>query len=236
MRSAVWVGDWKITQPWGPTTLSVEPLYATPLGEIHWHCGIDVGMPSGTPLSAARAGIVSRTGYGLLGIKSGVETHYYVHIARAVVGQGSAVATGQLIAYSGNKLPQGGYSTGAHLHFERNRAGLNLPPGLDPLPLLQGLYSSGQGVIDDMFNETDRAQLSIIHAALTGSDPSVLTPSIQNRLAALQTAIGALTMAVAALKPSSGTADLQPALDAIAAIRQAVAEMRAVLDKIDRGE
>lgn len=177
MRSPLWAGDWPVTQPWGPTSLQVEPLYGT----IHWHCGVDVGMPTGTAIFAAQAGIVSKTGFGVLGIQAGGECHYYIHIDRAVVGLWSAVATGQLIAYSGARVPAGGYLTGPHLHFERNPQALNSPPGLDPMPVLTGRYgpgSAGQG--DDMTAE-ESALLKlvatrvdqIIQLIVNGSDAAV---------------------------------------------------------------
>lgn len=84
------------------------------------HAGVDIAVPTGTPVRAAAAGIVTysgaKGGYGLLvTIDHGhsVETRYG-HNSRLVVRVGQRVSRGQVIAYSGNT----GRSTGPHLHFE----------------------------------------------------------------------------------------------------------------------
>ena len=150
LRSIVWDGDKRVTQPYGPTSLTVEPIYDLPLGPVHWHCGIDIGdMPVGTPLRAARAGVVSRIGYGLLGIRVSTQTDFYVHIDRATVQLGQAVVAGQLVAYSGNKVPQGGYITGPHLHFEVQVGALNVPAtSKDPVPVLTAAFSGSSGSLE----------------------------------------------------------------------------------------
>lgn len=84
------------------------------------HEGIDWGIPTGTSIKAAAAGVVSSsgwgTGYGLLVIidhGNGVKT-YYAHNSKLLVSKGDRVSQGQVISYSGNT----GRSTGPHLHFE----------------------------------------------------------------------------------------------------------------------
>jgi murein DD-endopeptidase MepM/ murein hydrolase activator NlpD len=84
------------------------------------HEGIDVGIPSGTPLVAAASGIVIHAGwmggYGNLVVidhGNGLSTAYG-HNTSVAVSAGQAVSQGQLISYSGNT----GNSTGPHLHFE----------------------------------------------------------------------------------------------------------------------
>jgi murein DD-endopeptidase MepM/ murein hydrolase activator NlpD len=94
------------------------------------HPGVDVAVPSGTDVRAAGAGSVVEVGnnaeYGIylrLAHADGYET-LYGHLSRALVEQGATVATGAVIALSGNT----GRSTGPHLHFEVRRRGANVDP------------------------------------------------------------------------------------------------------------
>lgn len=99
------------------------------------HEGVDIAVPTGTPVRAAAPGRVVFAGWGggygyLISIDhgSGVVTRY-AHNSRLVVRVGQRVARGQIVAYSGNT----GNSTGPHVHFEiryRGRA-------VDPLPYLR---------------------------------------------------------------------------------------------------
>lgn len=148
MRSVVWAGDPAETQPFGRTTLSVEPWWSAK--GCHWHCGVDIGLVKGSRLQAARAGKVACVGYGLLAIQVGSELDWYVHIDRAVVRDGQVVTQNQLVAYSGDKVPSGGSLTGPHLHFEIQRgtfhvlasgalAPINVPEtSIDPTQVLSG--------------------------------------------------------------------------------------------------
>jgi murein DD-endopeptidase MepM/ murein hydrolase activator NlpD len=84
------------------------------------HEGVDIAVSSGTPVVAAKAGVVIVAGwmggYGNLVVVDhggGVATAYG-HNTSVTVGVGQQVAQGQLIAYSGNT----GHSTGPHVHFE----------------------------------------------------------------------------------------------------------------------
>ncbi|MEO6173308.1 MAG: M23 family metallopeptidase [Arenimonas sp.] len=93
---------------------------------------VDFSMPVGTPVLAARGGIVMQTSgdfdrAGLNREKYATRANIvrivhddgtmavYAHLKQGgvMVREGQRVATGQLIAYSGNT----GYSTGPHLHF-----------------------------------------------------------------------------------------------------------------------
>ncbi|MDA0378324.1 MAG: M23 family metallopeptidase [Bacteroidetes bacterium] len=93
---------------------------------------LDWDMPEGTPIRAARSGIVIEVqeGYTEGGIDPALRSRanfikirhsdgtigHYVHLRHlgVEVDLGDRVFTGQLIGYSGNT----GFSTGPHLHFE----------------------------------------------------------------------------------------------------------------------
>ena len=193
--SPVWGGgSYKITQQYGPTTLTVEPLR----NGQHWHCGIDVGLNLYTKLFAARGGYVRYVGYGLLAIASQAQCDWYVHIDRSQVTYGTLIVPGQLVAYSGNKVPGGGSSTGPHLHFETQNVGaartgyydangrLVMPQGalnnpytsLDPVSVLSGTFSGGSGTIGDVDMQIDSDQfyrlLQAVYGVQMAADGSVL--------------------------------------------------------------
>jgi murein DD-endopeptidase MepM/ murein hydrolase activator NlpD len=109
----------------------------------HRHEGQDVPAACGTPLVAARGGVVrwtavhERAGNYVVIAGDGTGMDYaYMHLqAPALVGRGARVATGQLIGAVGDT----GVASGCHLHFE-----LWTAPGwheggspIDPLPHLQ---------------------------------------------------------------------------------------------------
>ena len=85
------------------------------------HTGIDLAAPQGTPIYAAKGGVVeiagwSRAGYGYyvkINHGGGVET-LYGHMSRIAVRTGQRVKQGSLIGYVGRT----GFATGPHLHFE----------------------------------------------------------------------------------------------------------------------
>ena len=84
------------------------------------HSGLDIGVPTGTPIKAAAGGTVTFSGYqgtyGYLVVIShgnGVQT-YYAHNSSLAVKAGQEVSQGQVISYSGST----GRSTGPHLHLE----------------------------------------------------------------------------------------------------------------------
>jgi murein DD-endopeptidase MepM/ murein hydrolase activator NlpD len=84
------------------------------------HQGIDIGVPVGTPIHAAKSGTVifvgSMSGYGNVVIidHGGGFSTLYAHQSRTASSKGQQVSQGQVIGYSGNT----GHSTGPHLHFE----------------------------------------------------------------------------------------------------------------------
>ena len=94
------------------------------------HQGLDIAVPTGTPVRAAAAGTVTYAGtvggYGKLVIidhGNRVETRY-AHNSRIVVRVGQRVKRGEIVAYSGNT----GNSTGPHLHFEIRLRGTAVDP------------------------------------------------------------------------------------------------------------
>ncbi|ACL69852.1 peptidoglycan DD-metalloendopeptidase family protein [Halothermothrix orenii] len=88
--------------------------------EKHFHTGIDIAVPIGSPVYAAEEGIVIysgwKNGYGNLVIIKHRDNKltYYAHNLRLLVKKGERVKQGRIIALSGNS----GDSTGPHLHFE----------------------------------------------------------------------------------------------------------------------
>jgi murein DD-endopeptidase MepM/ murein hydrolase activator NlpD len=96
--------------------------FAAKFGGGRGHQGQDVFAACGTPMVAARGGVVkfkqyhSRAGYYLVidGERTGVD-YAYMHLrSAALVEKGQRVRTGQLIGYVGDT----GDASGCHLHFE----------------------------------------------------------------------------------------------------------------------
>jgi murein DD-endopeptidase MepM/ murein hydrolase activator NlpD len=127
-----------ITQGFGPSNFFFEAAYA---GFAHFHTGIDLAVPLGTPVFAAADGIVVAAqtmkdssgdvvGYGsyvILQHMTGLQT-LYGHMLSYVVKPGDVVTRGQLIGLVGST----GNSTGPHTHFEVRID--NAP--VDPMQLL----------------------------------------------------------------------------------------------------
>jgi hypothetical protein len=91
------------------------------------HRGIDLATPSGTPITAASEGKVSRIGNDPNGYGSYVDIKHldgtssrYAHLRSILVTSRQQVKAGQVIGKSGGgaKDPGRGNSRGAHLHFE----------------------------------------------------------------------------------------------------------------------
>ncbi|MEO6797398.1 MAG: peptidoglycan DD-metalloendopeptidase family protein [Candidatus Dormibacter sp.] len=113
-----------ISQGFGPTPYAFEAAYA---GFPHFHTGVDLAVPLGTPVFAAADGVVvlarSMTdasgilvGYGnyvVLQHDTGLKT-LYGHLLLIGVREGDVVKRGQLIGLVGST----GNSTGPHTHFE----------------------------------------------------------------------------------------------------------------------
>jgi murein DD-endopeptidase MepM/ murein hydrolase activator NlpD len=122
----------QISQGFGPSTFWFEPAY----GQYpHFHTGIDLVEPFGSPVYAADDGVValvgsSSTGYGnyvVIAHTGGLDT-LYGHLSTALVKVGQAVTQGEPVGLEGSS----GNSTGAHVHFELR---INQTP-VDPRPYL----------------------------------------------------------------------------------------------------
>ena len=94
------------------------------------HPGIDIGVPTGTPIHAAAAGTVIycgwEEGYGNLVVidhHNGLATAYG-HQSRIASSCGQNVAQGEVIGYSGCT----GFCTGPHVHFEVRVNGTPVDP------------------------------------------------------------------------------------------------------------
>ena len=124
----------QISQPFGPSSFWFEPPYGS---YPHFHTGIDLVEPFGSPVYAADDGIValvgsSSSGYGnyvVIAHSGGLNT-LYGHLSTALVKVGQSVTQGTPVGLEGST----GNSTGAHLHFELriNQSPVNPAPYLPP--------------------------------------------------------------------------------------------------------
>jgi murein DD-endopeptidase MepM/ murein hydrolase activator NlpD len=129
----------QISQGFGPSKLVLEPPFG---GYPHFHTGIDLVEPFGSPVLAADDGVValvgaSSSGYGryvVIAHSGGLDT-LYGHLSTALVKVGQQVVQGQTIGLEGST----GNSTGPHLHFELR---IKQQP-IDPTPYLPPGAPSG---------------------------------------------------------------------------------------------
>jgi murein DD-endopeptidase MepM/ murein hydrolase activator NlpD len=115
----VWPEGGPITQDFGCSPYPFEP-WDPNCPSRHFHTGIDIGAPWGTPIVAADTGIAYTyySGYGfgnhIIIVHGNGWVSVYGHMASFAVGNGQGVGRGQTIGYEGST----GNSTGPHLHFE----------------------------------------------------------------------------------------------------------------------
>jgi len=131
-----WPIDGVITQGFGCTSYPFEP-YDPTCPSLHFHSGIDIATDYGTPVHAADGGIVHNFtmgcswGGGLCGygryvviVHAGGFTTLYGHLSSWAVGDGTQVDKDTVIGYEGST----GNSTGPHVHFEIDLAGMPVDP------------------------------------------------------------------------------------------------------------
>jgi murein DD-endopeptidase MepM/ murein hydrolase activator NlpD len=124
------------SQPFGCTSFELEPVEPSCPGG-HFHSGIDLAAPDGTPVRTPGEGVARVGSGGPCGIHvlvqhgGGFET-LYCHLSDAAVADGQPVAAGQRIGSVGAT----GAATGPHLHFEIHRNGRPVDPAtwLSQLP------------------------------------------------------------------------------------------------------
>jgi murein DD-endopeptidase MepM/ murein hydrolase activator NlpD len=120
------------------------PSYGKP------HGGVDYAVSTGTPVLAAKSGVVQSTGYDADGFGNYVKilhndgyTSYYGHLSSKNKSAG-AVNAGEVIGISGNS----GASTGPHLHFEVRNGGTSV----DPISYLSNASSLEPGSVGNMYS------------------------------------------------------------------------------------
>jgi murein DD-endopeptidase MepM/ murein hydrolase activator NlpD len=107
----IWPVSGPITSPYGPRYIN---------GQYEFHPGIDIAVPTGTPIRAAASGTVTIAGpeggygnYTCIDHGGGLST-CYGHQESFAVSVGQHVGQGQTIGYTDCT----GYCFGPHLHFE----------------------------------------------------------------------------------------------------------------------
>jgi murein DD-endopeptidase MepM/ murein hydrolase activator NlpD len=124
-------GGW-ISQGFGPTSLTLEPAGCFE-GKCypHFHDGIDIAAPLGTPVRAIAAGrvtIAGRMGDGAVVVEiehsSGVFSRYGHLQADLAIRAGQSVSAGDPLGSIGMT----GNTTGPHLHFEIYASGEPVDP------------------------------------------------------------------------------------------------------------
>lgn len=141
-------GKYFITSPFG-TRPSPAP------GASKNHQGIDISVPVGTSVLAAKSGKITKNEYSSargnyieVDHGNGLIT-IYEHLSKAVGMIGDTVKEGQEIAKSGNS----GISTGPHLHFEiRNK-------GNAVNPMMVNIDAGESERMDSVFKSSEPANL-----------------------------------------------------------------------------
>ena len=121
---SIWPVQGPITSPYGART---DPFNE---GTGEFHTGVDIGVPSGTPVHATVAGTVLFAGwnniYGnqvIVSAGGGLDT-MYGHNEQLLVHAGQQVNKGEVVALSGST----GWSTGPHVHYEVDQNGQPVSP------------------------------------------------------------------------------------------------------------
>jgi murein DD-endopeptidase MepM/ murein hydrolase activator NlpD len=119
----MWPVSGPITDPFG---MRMHPVFH----RMIMHNGIDIGVPTGTPVAAAAAGTVIVASYqGNCGNMVAIDHHgglstLYCHLSQMFVGVGQEVQRGQAIGAAGAT----GDATGPHVHFQVMQNGHPVDP------------------------------------------------------------------------------------------------------------
>lgn len=122
-----------LSQGFGCTSLDIEP-WSDACPTHHFHSGVDLGAPTGTPVYAAAPGEAAvglmPDGYGLFVVvrRDTALSTLYAHLSQVQVVSGDLVTAGEVLGEVGST----GRSSGPHLHFEVQVAG----HPIDPIPML----------------------------------------------------------------------------------------------------
>ncbi len=139
--AVVWPLDGPITQRFGPTNSELQPrLWYRGRWYPHFHAGLDIAGPVGTPVHAIAAGVVTFAGRiadGAVVVEvehaPGV-TSAYAHLEPGPpVSEGDLVVAGEIVGTVGLT----GVTTGPHLHLAVWSAGMPL----DPLTVLPPIHT-----------------------------------------------------------------------------------------------
>ena len=122
-----------VAQPFGCTEMDLEPYDPACLSR-HFHTGIDLAAPEGSPVYSATDG-TAYTGYDPMGagnfVAVRVDPHVrivYCHLSTYRVSDGESITAGQLVGLVGAT----GLATGPHVHFQVDVDG----EPVDPLAFL----------------------------------------------------------------------------------------------------
>ncbi len=104
-------------------------------GQRHFHNGVDIATPVGTPVYSPSSGFVTDVSESDIGgkrivVSDGMGVEYiFLHLSKQLVIQGAPVSKASLIAQVGAT----GRVTGAHLHFSVKQNGQYI----DPTPYIE---------------------------------------------------------------------------------------------------
>jgi murein DD-endopeptidase MepM/ murein hydrolase activator NlpD len=124
-----WPVSGDITSPYG---LREHPVN----GGEDFHSGVDISVPTGTPVHATAEGVVSFSGWNggsgnLVGLEHGLGySTFYAHNRTNLVKVGQHVKRGDIVAYAGST----GNATGPHSHYEIWKDGRHV----NPQPFIEG--------------------------------------------------------------------------------------------------
>jgi murein DD-endopeptidase MepM/ murein hydrolase activator NlpD len=113
----------------------------------HFHQGVDIAAPIGTPLLACERGVLLQVGSDLYGgnslwlVGASGARYYYAHLSAFApnLKAGQVVSAGDVLGAVGST----GESTGPHLHFEVHPDG---GAAIDPFPLLKTVDDATRAV------------------------------------------------------------------------------------------